>query len=1271
MAYHTRHTTVFLAAFALVLWASQASAITEFWEAFDTRFLTLHGGTTGVPQGDYIAIGLVTNTAYTASLTNVSPSAVASSMILWDSGAVGVATDIDGAFLVMSVKSGAGFFGQRIYLLAVNAPTVAAATQVGVFTNPSWVFPANDTGTGAIELSDAGTTALIGALTAGTITTPPDIAGLDAAALGSSVAVTEPVTNTWNGGTGSWSNASNWSLNVVPDNNDGSGTNYVARIDGGNAATSAVVIDLFLSFTVDRVVLDSNDRLTITNGASLTMTDGATFNGMVALVSAGNSTYLHFNGAQTLGGTGQVLLAGTTSSLDQLDGSGTLTVGTGITIHGAAGTISGDCANPLVNQGTISADTSNQTLNVSCFVNQGQLIATNGATLSLNGFTNNGVISVSGGTLSLNGAYTTAAMGTISNSINSVIVLNGTLSGCGAVTGNIVVQGSVQANCGSALNFSGGTVTNNGTITASNGTVVNFFGPVVNNGLVDNTSGNVHFFSTLGGSGTVLAPPTNSWIAGVGKWETATNWSSGQAPSLADSADLITNAGNKTVTIDAATAGGFPNSLTISNLTVGAPLNSTNTLLLSNAGTNTPLAVRNSVRVNNGGSIFITNSALLVNGPSGGAVTVDGQLTMDSGTILVSSNLLVGPSNPLSLVTIWGGALYVTNGAHSAVTEVRYGTLELTGGVYFTDRLLITNTGASFINDGGTFTITGLAQVDQGTQTVASGTTQLSSNLVVGSSANSTGTVNVTGGQLIVTNAPITIGNLGVGSMTVSNGTVSTTGVAIGAGTNSQGTLTLQDGSTMTVSSNLTAGSASGATGTVNVTGGQLVVTNGTLGIGNAGTVNSGSGVGSMTVSDGATVTASTILLGSSAGGEGHLTLDAGGVIRSAGSNAVLVVNGFGQIGGDLGWTNIGSTFYCGYAHPGAYALSNGNSSCQDVYVGYDNAGTMTIDGGTMNILSRLIVGQLGNPVSTGAVWITGGQVTIANYSIIGNSGVGQMNISNGIVTAADVFIGNSGNPGTLTLAGGTLTVTGIVVPNPNSWFNFSGGWLSAKAITNANGRVVTVGNGVNPATLSLLGGISSLDKGMTVSASTTLLGLGTISGSVVNFGFIFPVGGALTISGVVTNHGTIVPTAGSTINFNGQVVNDGLIFTNSATHFSAGLINSGTVVDANGDPDHDGFTNLQEYEAGTDPHDPNSTPFQITSIVQQGGDVLLTWTAAGGKTNVVQSTTGASGNYSNNFTDLSPIIVPSGSDLTVTNYLHVGAAANTPARYYRVRLVP
>ncbi len=50
--------------------------------------------------------------------------------------------------------------------------------------------------------------------------------------------------------------------------------------------------------------------------------------------------------------------------------------------------------------------------------------------------------------------------------------------------------------------------------------------------------------------GTPLIGP-NSWInAAGGKWELGTNWSSGMAPSLADSVDYITNNTSETVTID-------------------------------------------------------------------------------------------------------------------------------------------------------------------------------------------------------------------------------------------------------------------------------------------------------------------------------------------------------------------------------------------------------------------------------------------------------------------------------------------------------------------------------------------------------------------------------------------------------------------------------------------------------------------------------------------------------------------------------------------------
>ena len=80
---------------------------------------------------------------------------------------------------------------------------------------------------------------------------------------------------------------------------------------------------------------------------------------------------------------------------------------------------------------------------------------------------------------------------------------------------------------------------------------------------------------------------------------------------------------------------------------------------------------------------------------------------------------------------------------------------------------------------------------------------------------------------------------------------------------------------------------------------------------------------------------------------------------------------------------------------------------------------------------------------------------------------------------------------------------------------------------------------------------------------------------------------------------------------------------------------------------------------------------FNITSIVPQGNDVLITWQTVGGETNVIQATTGTSGNYSNNFTDISPIIVPNAGDLTNATYLDTGGATTVPTRYYRVRLVP
>jgi hypothetical protein len=85
-----------------------------------------------------------------------------------------------------------------------------------------------------------------------------------------------------------------------------------------------------------------------------------------------------------------------------------------------------------------------------------------------------------------------------------------------------------------------------------------------------------------------------------------------------------------------------------------------------------------------------------------------------------------------------------------------------------------------------------------------------------------------------------------------------------------------------------------------------------------------------------------------------------------------------------------------------------------------------------------------------------------------------------------------------------------------------------------------------------------------------------------------------------------------------------------------------------------------------------NVPPIQIASITVSSNNVRITWTPYGGMTNVVQVTKGGpGGSYSNNFTNLSPMIFVGGTGPFTTNYVDVGGATNRPARYYRVWLLP
>ena len=113
----------------------------------------------------------------------------------------------------------------------------------------------------------------------------------------------------------------------------------------------------------------------------------------------------------------------------------------------------------------------------------------------------------------------------------------------------------------------------------------------------------------------------------------------------------------------------------------------------------------------------------------------------------------------------------------------------------------------------------------------------------------------------------------------------------------------------------------------------------------------------------------------------------------------------------------------------------------------------------------------------------------------------------------------------------------------------------------------------------------------------------------------------------------------------------------------------------ANGDPDGDGLTNMQEYNAHTSPTNALST-FAITSITRQLNDIRIGWKTASGRTNQLQAAPYVNGKYSTNFVNVSPLIIIPGTNPTnftdvTTNYVDVGALTNAVPRTYRVRLVP
>ena len=116
---------------------------------------------------------------YNSAVTSASFSGL-SSASAFETGWTSLASSTANAFDVPGLRSATAdlatgintYEGKSLVMLVGNASTISGSTQVGVFSNSSWIVPVNPTGITptdyAFDVSDAGTQALFGSLRLGT-----------------------------------------------------------------------------------------------------------------------------------------------------------------------------------------------------------------------------------------------------------------------------------------------------------------------------------------------------------------------------------------------------------------------------------------------------------------------------------------------------------------------------------------------------------------------------------------------------------------------------------------------------------------------------------------------------------------------------------------------------------------------------------------------------------------------------------------------------------------------------------------------------------------------------------------------------------------------------------------------------------------------------------------------------------------------------------------------------------------------------------------------
>ncbi len=937
-------------------------------------------------------------------------------------------------------------------------------------------------------------------------------------------------------------------------------------------------------------------------------------------VNEGQSYTVPSTGVATLGGAESIGPGGGTISqalgLNTLQG-GTLSIGVGESVFpflGGAGTYT-------LTGGTVQAG-----------IEQLGIGDGNGTFDQLNGSNQVGTLSLLGQTAA-NGVLHGSAIyklggGTLTATILSVGDGTATDNGLFQFNGGTADFSAMQINLGGAVTASGNEILDAAnptyttrTITQSGGsnTVTGSFAlgvagtTVITNGVVTGYTPNVDSYALQSGSLTA-----GSEALGIGG-NAAFTQSGGTNTVQAGGTLAIGSAG---IQVAPGIGGGGVASYDLAQGTLTAPA-----ISVADSGT---------LQFNGGAIDFGQLTSLGTLSASGnevldqaGAVNTSYHVYQNHGTNTVAGALEVGASG-----TTGGTGTFTGNAGYYNLAA---STSQLSAGAE-----VVGLAGAGFmIQSNGTNTI---ASTGASTVTLSDGTTVAAGTLMLGDTATSSGTYQLSGLTSQLSAASEVVGNNGTGSFTQVSGT------------NTTGTLTIAQ-STGSGSYTLSGGTLSAAAEVIGLAGsGSFTQTGG------ANTLTGSVGV-PVLLSNGTAVSQDTLTIGLAAGSAGTYALRGGSLIGAVNVSAYGTFNlsggtQQGQItnnglfaettGGRVGTlTNnttatVAGTLTAGQiTNAGLFTLSGGTVSTTG---GFTNNSTLTGSGtlsGTGAFVNANLFTQSGGSftlAATGAngntdeIDLTAGTLTpfqIAAGSTLANDGLIKLNggtlSGGGTLINATGVIGGTGrigvaqfhNQGTLTADAGLTSLSGTVTNSGIIQLTGTGALLTGSSINNT-GTIEGAGQINNSignlgGSIQALGGTLILGGAVTTSGTTTLLaatgGQLLLAGAFTDEGTISLAGGNFddTSSQAITNNGTIsgygvftaaglannrtILVAGGTATYNTAVVNNlggTIAIDNTTAVFNDAVTNDGTITTHFGNASYAGtFTNN-----GTVISDPSTQTF-------------------------------------------------------------------------------